>query len=122
MGFFTALVKSVAGPLIGSGGSLLGSSVTEKKQRAEAQRNREFQKMMSDTAHQREVKDLKAAGLNPILSAGGQGASSATGAQANIPDYGDSLRSGATTGLSIALHRAQVRKAMAEAKVFHVHT
>lgn len=51
----------------------------------EAAKNREWQQLMSNSAHQREIADLKAAGLNPVLSAsGGNGASVGSGSSASV--------------------------------------
>lgn len=92
--FFDTLGNSLfdAGKWLGKNAGTAWNTITgktellEKEQAfnsAEAQKQRDWQEMMSNTAHQREVEDLKSSGLNPILSSGGSGSSTPTGSSAS---------------------------------------
>lgn len=105
-------VGSIASGLIGSAGSRAQNAA--QIQAAEDQMD--FQRNMSNTAYQRGMRDMKKAGLNPILAGRLGGASSPAGAQPNIVNEQSALASGidgATTAFmqnqQISAQNAQIR-------------
>jgi len=71
---------SFLGAVLGSVGASIASGLFGKSQ---AEKDRSFQEQMSGTSYQRVMKDMRAAGLNPMLAANLGGASTPHGAHAS---------------------------------------
>jgi len=91
------------GALIAAGATIGGALINNAFNAREARRNREFQERMSSSAHQREVADLRKAGINPALRNMG-GASTPAGDRA---EFEDAIGKGVSAALQAKLIKAQ---------------
>jgi len=81
-------LASFWGPAIGGLVSAGGQYAANKETAASSAKQMAFQERMSNTAHQRQMADLKKSGINPMLSAKLGGASSPSGASYQAGNVG----------------------------------
>lgn len=104
--------------VIAAVGAIAGAAMSNRANRREAERNRQFQADMSNTSYQRGMADMRAAGLNPILAYTQGGASTPSGAQAapNQSELGAGV-SGALQGMQMIQGVQQVQQSEAQTKL-----
>ncbi len=104
---------------IAAGAALIGADRRNAASAKAAQQQMDFQREMSNTAYQRQVADLKAAGINPMLVSRLGGASSPAGAMPQFENVGASAASAYSAAQSsgASARQAETQENLSESQI-----
>ena len=108
-----AVGASIVGGILGNRGQTAANAANAQM----AHNQMQFQERMSRTAYQRQVEDMKAAGINPMLSAKMGGASTPSGQTAVMQNTAKAGIEGAMMVANLKNMQATARRTNAEAGV-----
>lgn len=107
------------GGLLGLLGNVAGGLISEHSAESAANKQRQWEEYMSNTAYQRAVQDMQKAGLNPMmmLAKGGGPESTPSGATASVGQLGAGVQSAATmAAMQLPQMMASIAKQQADTR------
>jgi len=110
MGPLAAALIPAAGSVVGGLVSAFGQGETNRTNLQIAREQMAFQERMSGSSYQRAMKDMSAAGLNPMLAYMQGGASSPQGAMATMSNPGAAMGNAIEDGVSSAMSGLRLQK------------